>query len=217
MRNRARRVLLPLAIFWPAIVPLGGLGFVFAVRRLGADLPLLPVPDQPLLRQPILGHLWFLYYLLIFYTAALVIVPLAARLPASVRRSGAATGRALGARPWGAIVLGMITMITLLPMTAAGLDTSAELLPPLRVLAAYGVFFVFGWLLYGNRDLIPSFGYTMVGPGCVRDRSKRRLPLCRGRAAVHEREDVSSHRDRARGRVGLDVGFRGPGSLRPLR
>jgi hypothetical protein len=39
----------------------------------------------------------------------------------------------------------------------AGLETSAELLPPLRVLAAYGLFFAFGWMLFRNRDLLPSF------------------------------------------------------------
>jgi glucan biosynthesis protein C len=158
VRNRARRVLLPLAIFWPTIVPLGGLGFVFAVRRLGGDLPLMPLPNEPLIRQPLLGHLWFLYYLLLFYASALVIVPLAARVPAGVWHRVHLVFRGIAARTWGAILLGGVTMVMLLPMEAAGLDTSAAVFPPLRILAAYGVFFAFGWMLYRSLELLQSIG-----------------------------------------------------------
>ena len=56
-----------------------------------------------------------------------------------------------------------ITSVTLLPMAAAGLDTSAALLPPIRILVAYGVFFTFGWLLYRRRDLLETFGARWKG------------------------------------------------------
>jgi hypothetical protein len=36
------------------------------------------------------------------------------------------------------------------------IETSAALIPPIHVLAAYAVFFAFGWLLFSQRDLIES-------------------------------------------------------------
>jgi hypothetical protein len=43
-------------------------------------------------------------------------------------------------------------------MRNAGLETSSSLLPPLHILAAYGVFFTFGWLLFLRRDLVDRIG-----------------------------------------------------------
>src|SRR5688572_28704841 len=38
-RNRARRVALPLVLFWATAFPLAGLGFLFAIHRLPAGAP----------------------------------------------------------------------------------------------------------------------------------------------------------------------------------
>ena len=51
-----------------------------------------------------------------------------------------------------------ITAVTLLPMMSAGLDTSSALLPPVRILVAYGIFFTFGWLLCRRDDILARFG-----------------------------------------------------------
>ena len=156
VRNRLRRVLLPLCIFWALTVPLGGLGFVVAAARVGAPMPWELMPQMSLLEQPILGHLWFLYDLLIFYAAAVLVVPAADRLPRGVRqRAGQWCTRLV--RPTAVLPLATITAITLLPMEVPGLETSAAVAPPLRVLAAYGVFFAFGWLLHARRDTLPAF------------------------------------------------------------
>ena len=81
VRNRTRRVLLPLLVFLPTVMPLVGLGFVFALWRVGAQMPGADLPRPSLLRLPILGHLWFLYDLLIFYAATVVLMPLIAEDP----------------------------------------------------------------------------------------------------------------------------------------
>jgi len=157
VRNRGRRVLIPLVMFWAVMMPLCGYGFVFSLRQVGGEMPWEYMTDRPILRQPLLGHLWFLYYLLLFYAAALVVMPLAARVPAALRERADAAFRAIVTTNWGVAVMGAITAVSLIPMTAPGLDTEPALLPPVRVLAAYGIFFGFGWLLFRHHDLLPSF------------------------------------------------------------
>lgn len=168
-RNRTMRVLVPLVLFWIAIMPLTGLGFVFATNQIGAPMIWEHTgPEPPLVRQDLLGHLWFLYDLLFLYAAAIVIVPLAIRLPAAVRDRVDAWFRALAGSTAGALVFGALTTATMIPMVSAAIDTSASILPSVRVLIAYGVFFAFGWLLFGHRDLVGSFA------------SRWKLPLAAG-------------------------------------
>jgi fucose 4-O-acetylase-like acetyltransferase len=61
VHNRARRVLLPLVLFWALVIPLVVLGFLFALGQAGGDTGLVGRPQGPFLHQPILAHLWFLY------------------------------------------------------------------------------------------------------------------------------------------------------------
>jgi surface polysaccharide O-acyltransferase-like enzyme len=156
-RNRAARVLLPLALFWPIAVPPAGLGFVFALRQGGNPVPWNDLVAGSLLEAPILGHLWFLYDLLLLYAASAVLAPMAARLPAVFAQSADVLFRAVATKTWGVVILAGVTLVTLLPMEAPALDTSGALLPPIRILAAYGVFFAFGWLLFRQREVIPSY------------------------------------------------------------
>ena len=164
LSNRVRRVLIPLVVFWGVMVPVCGYGFVFSARQVGGPMPWEYLTDQPMVRQPILGHLWFLYYLMLFYLAALLVVPLSGRVPAAVRERVDSMFQATVTSWWGPFAAGIMTMLTLIPMSAPGLDTEPVLLPPLRVLAAYGVFFGFGWLLFRHHHLLESLGrrYTLV-------------------------------------------------------
>ena len=164
VRNRIRRVFVPLVIFWAVMMPLTGYGFVFTARQSGGPMPWEYMTDAPMWRQPILGHLWFLYYLLLFYAAALVIVPLTGRAPIAARDGVHRVVRAIATKWWGPVAAGLITALTLIPMTAPGLGTEAALVPPVRVLVAYGVFFGFGWLLFRQRDLIECVGRRWATP-----------------------------------------------------
>ena len=162
MRNRVRRVFVPLVIFWAVMMPLTGYGFVFTARQIGGPMPWEYMTDAPWWRQPILGHLWFLHYLLLFYATALLVIPLGGRAPAAVWRHVDQTFRAIATSWWGPLAAGLITALTLIPMTAPGLDTEAALVPPARVLVAYAVFFSFGWLLFRQRDLVEQVGRRWV-------------------------------------------------------
>lgn len=153
-RNRAMRVALPLVLFWGVMTPALLAGFMFSARRAGLPDPWDFVTEQSILRQPILGHLWFLYYLVLFYVAALVIVPLAVRVPAWLRTRAGGAFRTVAVTRWGPLVMAAVTTATLLPMRHPGLDTFAALLVPAKVLIAYGVFFGFGWVLFDYRDAL---------------------------------------------------------------
>jgi glucan biosynthesis protein C len=92
-------------------------------------------------------HLWFLYYLLIFYTVSvLILLVFGSRSPSS-RIAVTMTTSPLCVLWWSAI-----TTLTLLPMPFPGIQGSTLLTPPVKTLVAYGVFFVFGWLLWRARD-----------------------------------------------------------------
>jgi hypothetical protein len=132
-RNRGMRVLLPLLMFWGVMIPLVAFGFIFSIRQAGGPMPWEHITEQSPLRQPILGHLWFLYYLLLFYAAAALAVPVAARLPDGVRRRADLTTRSVATRWWGTVVLAGVTTMTLIPMKAPGLESSPALLPLPRV------------------------------------------------------------------------------------
>ena len=158
LKNRLRRIGLPLPIFMATVLPATGLGFFFSAWMEGVAFPPELIPRGPLWRRPIFGHLWFLYDLLIFCAIAALAVPFTARVPPAWRTVGSRVFRALAGKPLGTLVMGMVMALTLMPMQAPGLETSAALLPPVRILIAYGVFFTFGWCLYAQREELPTFG-----------------------------------------------------------
>ena len=145
--NRARRVLLPFLIFWIALAPLVAGGFLFAIHE-GTGAPVRDIIAQHSKTTPVTTmHLWFLYFLLIFYAASAVVI--VASRGRSLRPDLCA---ALTASRWSAPIWIGISLLTLLPMTVPGIEGSTLLLPPVRTLLAYGVFFVFGWLLFVARE-----------------------------------------------------------------
>ena len=168
--HRVRRLLLPLATFWIVVFPLIRAGFAFALTgggRAGFDVAWGQLTTTPY-AEATLGHLWFIYHLFIFCLAAPFIVPVVARVAGS--RQAALLDRFgdLAPRLPGCLVLGLVTGVTLIPMEKSGLDTSFDFIPAARVLTAYAVFFVFGWLLFLRRDVVSSFTcrpwrYTTAG------------------------------------------------------
>lgn len=149
MRQRVRRLLLPLLVAWPSAT-LASVAIVgWAVEHVAATNPLLSLlraardaPDAP--PMPLsTGHLWFLYYLLL-YTVLLWI------------------GRTLGLGRWleAAMAQGPVRVALALPLalaipfalTSAPHPAPESLLPALWALALYGVFFALGVGLHGRLD-----------------------------------------------------------------
>ena len=170
LRNRLRRIGLPLVCGWLLLFPLVVVASYAVSQMIGA--PEVD-PDTLTIGQIFnhLMHLWFLYDLLIFCLAALLIMPLLRHMPQNLcRRIHAACGYLIP-RVWGPVLLAAVSGLTLYPMRDWTLDSSDSFLPPARILLAYSVFFTFGWVLYKHRKLIdtfsrPGWGRFFAGLGC---------------------------------------------------
>lgn len=165
IRNRLVRIAVPLAMFWP--LSIGAIVTVLMwvmVRANGGVAPDGPPPPLTVETFP-LTHLWFLYVLLIFYAAALVLRG-AARL---ADRGGALRARLLDSLM--RVLAGPATPVLLgLPVAAAffanpswymwfGIQTpDTGLVPNAAALICYGMAFGFGWLLHRQPALLQRWG-----------------------------------------------------------
>ena len=163
LRNRAERIALPLACGWIILLPLIIVASGFAHTRSSVPVPVDPndLTLGRLLNH--LMHLWFLYDLLILYGAALLVMPFVQRIPQKVQECILDSFSWVVPVIWGPVFFSLITMLTLYPMQEWVLDTSDSFLPPLRILVAYGVFFIFGWFLYNRRILLSTFDHYAWG------------------------------------------------------
>ncbi len=188
VRNRVKRVLIPLLLAVIFIVPTVMMVFLYAevanyreqgppekpteARQFAVDVAIahpeesagmivvnLFTSPQILERVPPPAHLWFLYYLLIHYTAVVVLAPLLvrlggtrllARIDAAFRRMLLGRGRVL--------VPALFTFPLLFTMTSWIVDTPSGWRPLWQVIGYYFLFFSFGWMLFRHRDLIDTFG-----------------------------------------------------------
>lgn len=153
LANRFNRLVLPLGL---AVVLIAPTIYLMFRQYLQTHAPARPgvFPDEPLWsRIAPTEHLWFLYYLVLCY------VPLLAlrALPASVRR-GEALFRRVVAWRGRAAVLALVAVPALYGMPQWLPDGPGGWTPSVAVWAYDGGFFLFGWLLYRHRDLLPDFG-----------------------------------------------------------
>ncbi len=168
--NRVHRIVLPLAAAWLLCYPLIMVGFAYG-RAVTQGLPdpwqvgLDALKPGAVNREGPLSHLWFLYYLLYYYLGSIALLLLSRRLPE--RWKAAATRlfrRSLTARSrWLIFTLPAAGALMLLPNGIIGAST--QWMPHWQIMLGYGVFFYFGWFLYGQRDLLPTFqrgAWTML-------------------------------------------------------
>ena len=106
-----------------------------------------------------LGHLWFLYYLLYFYAAVVLLAPVLGRLTGTraLAAIDGAFGRLIEGR-WRVLVPALATVPALLTMKTWVGDTPLKWRPEAQILAYYFGFFAFGWMLYRHRVLVSAFG-----------------------------------------------------------
>jgi glucan biosynthesis protein C len=179
--SRLQRIALPLLAGWVVLFPLVKLSFVFAATRAGGAT----VPDS-LAQASALSlarpwadagptHLWFLYYLLMFYALSLPAIAIARLLPTRVRAAATDLVASVlnGSLVWLRLpLLVAATWLTLLPMRAPSIDTPGSFEPQVRILVCYAVFFAVGWLMYGQRAMIDglkarAWGRLIAGAGAL--------------------------------------------------
>lgn len=157
VRSRFRRLGLPLAVGMLTVVPLANF-LVIGAAALWPRKEVLP-PKRELdlanVFSPTPRHLWFIAYLLMISVVAIGVWLAIQRAPAV----GAALNRGFRKmmRSWWAVpVLASISAAILITKTGwvAGGTASNSLIPTPTLFAYYSFFFVFGWLLSGQSNLV---------------------------------------------------------------
>jgi peptidoglycan/LPS O-acetylase OafA/YrhL len=152
--NRAKRVLLPFAVFWSLMFPLIAIGQVRLERGADKVVPFFTSGEVFKHLHPM--HLWFLEYLLLLYLIAAGVVPIWRCLPESSRQAARLAYR-WGVQRWYAPLLCAVFYWPALFAMHGNLKDCDGFVPEPAILLAYVVPFGFGWALYHNRDLLPRF------------------------------------------------------------
>ena len=157
LRARFRRLGLPLFVGMLTVVPLANLLVIGAAALWPRHGELPPKRELDLANVFSLTprHLWFIAYLLLISLAAIGIWLAIQRAP----RLGAAINRGFGRmlRSWWAVpFLAAISAAILITKTGwvAGGSASNSLVPAPTLFAYYSFFFLFGWLLSGQGELV---------------------------------------------------------------
>ena len=173
LRHRWSRIGVPFLVAWPVLAVT-----MFFIVPFAAQFSSTP-PNAAYSRSELTSaralehlfmHLWFLYDLMILYLAASALRPVAARIPAAVR-ARAMDFFARRVHRGGIAVLVLVTGLILYRMESWAIDYYAGPFPPLRLLALYGLFFGFGWMVLRRRETLdgfrrPAWGFLAAGILC---------------------------------------------------
>ncbi len=188
IKDRSRRILVPLVVGVPTIMLLTGLAYMAGGWIVGADARGLAAPPASARRNLLdsinLMHLWFLYYLLMFYVTVLGSRALISAVTKRTSRPSSAPDR----RPRLSAVLdrcvsvlvrsGSGPLLLALPAAAwyfrlrgwspwGGLPAPFSLQPDVGAVLAYGSFFTFGWLLNRQQSFLASLEQRWMVHGAV--------------------------------------------------
>lgn len=159
-RDRAKRILIPLLVGWVAFGPMV-MGMIYI--HLGPTPVAASAPPQQGLP---LSHLWFLYYLLMVYVLTIGFRAIALKYTPKAgpmrNRIDLIVQRAIQ-KDFAALLIAapIAACLYFTPnwMMWGGVPTPDNgLTPQLPALAAYGVAFIFGWLLHRQSELLNILG-----------------------------------------------------------
>jgi len=160
--DRAKRIALPLVVFWPILIAGIAVASGYAVYVATGVFPTKgpPQPPAPPLSFP-LTHLWFLYVLLWLYTGTLMVRGLTAKLDKNGRFRGGVDrlfARLVGS-PLAPVALAIPATITfaLTPSWLVWFGTPTpdmNLIPNVPAAVEFSMAFGFGWLLQRQMGLL---------------------------------------------------------------
>jgi peptidoglycan/LPS O-acetylase OafA/YrhL len=154
--DRLKRIAGPLATFWPIVFPaiVACLLWGLVQSSHGQPLPSGPQPNPFTVDAFPLTHLWFLYLLLIFYPAALL-------MRALTGWAGGLTDRLSGllVKSWVPIIPALATAAVLAfankwPLWFGVHTPDTGLIPSLSPLIVYGIAFGLGWCVQRRMELL---------------------------------------------------------------
>jgi ABC-type multidrug transport system ATPase subunit/peptidoglycan/LPS O-acetylase OafA/YrhL len=170
--DRAKRILAPLIVGWIILAPLTIAALIWGVTR-SADPATLAAVSHPAVVPAgafPLVHLWFLYYLCIFYGALLAIRGLSIKVDAA-RHVGRLLDR--GARAlmssYAAPLIFAVPIFAVLGFdqriaVLGGIPTpDSSLIPQVPALVGFGTAFIVGWLLHRQLDLLTQLRKRWLG------------------------------------------------------
>lgn len=171
LRNRLRRVFIPLVLAYLTLAPIMALAVAWSVVRSGRAGSASPI--GLLLAQGSMPpfHLWFLYYLLLIYAVAIPARWLFARFVDANGQRRARIDVAVAAmlqRPWAPLLAGVPCAVGLLLSQGwdlwLGIRTpDRSLVPEAPALGVYGLTFAFGWLLQRQPAVLNHLGERWRG------------------------------------------------------
>jgi glucan biosynthesis protein C len=160
--DRLKRVALPLLVGWPLIfAAIFAIAIWVAVSTNGGHLPTTPPLPWPTFPQFPLTHLWFLYVLLEFYAAILILrtgvalIDRTGRIRLGVDRLVGLVTRSPVAPVVLAVPIGVAFVVDPTWLMWFGVQTpDSSFVTNLQASVGFGVAFGFGWLLHRQMELI---------------------------------------------------------------
>ena len=151
-KHRLQRIGVPFLAGMVVLIPLLGWLWMWGMARMDPPMKLPMDPPKSWTQFPT-AHLWFLQYLLVFYTLAVVGVGLGRWVPRSLL---AAVDRGFDWLMQSKPRLLLLVPLTVLclwdgPMLGEVEQAGVSLMPKLRVVGYYGLFFAVGWWLHRRR------------------------------------------------------------------
>jgi hypothetical protein len=166
--QRLLRIGVPLVVGWLILFPMCRRCYVWGAFESDAAMSGLTMSqafwesftDWSLFKSRFsLAHLWFLNLLLLLYgaTSASILLGNTLRFPATWRAGLRAGFTRLIESRWNVVLLALATAVFLYRLGWSGVDTPRTLLPPFGSFMIYWLFFLVGWCLHANVDLLKQF------------------------------------------------------------
>ena len=158
--DRAKRILVPLVVGWVLLAPLTIYLTIWGMARSADPALVAMIQNAPAPKAWFpLTHLWFLYYLVIFYVLLLAVRGVFAKLDAAGRVSGMLDKlvRPLLGSYFAPFVLGLPLFAVMgfdaRIVMAGGVPTPDQsLIPQVPALAGFGTAFALGWFVHRQLD-----------------------------------------------------------------
>jgi len=165
--NRLKRILIPLVAGWVILSPIISYLWIKGITRaFGGTLP--PMPAMPAGFFP-LGHLWFLYQLLLIYVVVISVRSLVARLDPAQKLRGLVDRAVSGSirTMAGTFTLGLPVAAALMSLPFwiywMGIPTpDMTLMPQIPASVGFGTAFVFGWLVHRSNDALAAIAQRWI-------------------------------------------------------
>lgn len=158
LKSRFKRILLPFIVFLIALRPLLNFSFKYCAAVFDGEAPVSLTGHFSSLSSYIpdhLSHLWFLYYLFIMSVLAYVFSRITRH--SSLLPIDNFFKRIFKKPVPRLLTLTGVSFSILFLFDARSFETSVSWIPDFGILCYYMAFYITGWLLYRNRELVNTF------------------------------------------------------------